>query len=139
MSCSCWPTPQLQQLGNLSHISDLCRSLQQHQILYPLSKARDRPESLWMLVRFVSTEPRRERQHLIFLKLKSNLFLEFPGGLAVKALALSLLWHGFNPGMLWLWTWPKIKSNLIFNRTTHDQNGVKIGGEICCVTSLRIS
>jgi len=36
-SCSCRPMPQLQQ----HHVCDLRRSLQQHWILNPLSKARD--------------------------------------------------------------------------------------------------
>ena len=35
---------------------------------------------------------------------------EFPGGLAVKDLALSLLWFGFNPwhgNFCMLWAWPE--------------------------------
>ena len=43
-SCSCWPTPQLQQC----------------QILNLLSKARHLPISFWILVEFITTEPQWE-------------------------------------------------------------------------------
>ena len=41
-SCSCQPTPQLTATKDPIHIRDLHCSLQQHQILNPLSEARDR-------------------------------------------------------------------------------------------------
>ena len=43
-----------------SHICDLHRSSWQYWVLDPLSKARDQPVSSWILVRFVSAEPRQE-------------------------------------------------------------------------------
>ena len=39
-----------------------------------------------------------------------SLSLEFPGGLAVKDTALSMLWHGFDPwprNFCMPWMWPK--------------------------------
>ena len=50
-SCSCWTTPQPQQLG----------------ILNPLSKARIEPASSCMLVGFITTEPQRELPQITFL------------------------------------------------------------------------
>jgi len=38
--------------------------------------------------------------------------IEFPGGVAVKDLELSLLWFGLDPWLgnfCMLWVWPKIK------------------------------
>ena len=49
-----------------SHICNLLHSLQQHQILNPMSKARFEPVSSRMLVRFVSTETRQELHTLQF-------------------------------------------------------------------------
>ena len=43
-----------------SHISDLHHSLRQQQILNPLSGARDRTASSWILVWFVTIEPQQE-------------------------------------------------------------------------------
>ena len=42
---------------DLSHVCDLHHSSRQHQILNPLSKARIKPASSWILVRFASAEP----------------------------------------------------------------------------------
>ena len=43
-----------------SHICNLHHSSWQHQILNPLSRARDRTASSWIPVGFVSAEPQRE-------------------------------------------------------------------------------
>ena len=52
---------------DLSHICDLHHSSQQRQILNPLREARD-PASSWILIGFVTTEPKRELQFgLVFL------------------------------------------------------------------------
>ena len=42
---------------DLSCVCDLHHSSQQHQILNPLSEARDQTTVSWFLVRLVSTEP----------------------------------------------------------------------------------
>ena len=42
---------------DLSHVCDLYHSSQQCQSLAHLSKARDRPASSWILVRFITAEP----------------------------------------------------------------------------------
>ena len=52
-SFSCQPTPQSQQ----------------RRILNPLSEARDRTVSSWILVRFVTAKPQRELQNLHFKKI----------------------------------------------------------------------
>ena len=49
-----------------SHFCDLHHSSRQRQILDPPSKARDEPASSWMLVRFISTEPRQELPLQVF-------------------------------------------------------------------------
>ena len=43
-----------------SHVCDLHPSSWQHWILNPLSEARGKPVSSWILVRFVSAEPQQE-------------------------------------------------------------------------------
>ena len=40
-SCSCQPAPQLTATWDLSCVCDLHQRSQQHQILHPLSEARD--------------------------------------------------------------------------------------------------
>ena len=61
-------------MQDLSYIYDLCHSLWQHQILNPLSKARDWTWILMTLcgflpiVRFLTTEPQGECQKSIFWK-----------------------------------------------------------------------
>ena len=50
---------------------NLCHSSWRHRILNPLSKARDRTLVSWILVRFVSTEPRRELPHWL-IPIKSS-------------------------------------------------------------------
>ena len=40
-------------MPDLSRVCDIHHSSQQHRILNPLSKARDQPESSWILVGFV--------------------------------------------------------------------------------------
>ena len=49
-------------LPDLSHVCDLCHSSQQHQILYPLSKARDQTHVLMdtSQVQFITSEPQWE-------------------------------------------------------------------------------
>ena len=56
---------------DLSRVYDLHHSSQQHRVLSPLSEARDRTASSWILVRFVSTKPQGELQvsYLISLSL----------------------------------------------------------------------
>ena len=50
-----------------SHVCNLQHSSQQHRILNPLSKARDRACVLmWILVRFVTPEPQWELQDKFF-------------------------------------------------------------------------
>ena len=44
-------------MRDLSHTRNRDHSSRQHQILNPLSKARDRPSSSWILVRFVTADP----------------------------------------------------------------------------------
>ena len=49
---------------NLSHVCNLHHSSRQRQVLNPLSKARDRTHNLVDPVRFVTTAPQQELQHL---------------------------------------------------------------------------
>ena len=58
-----------------SHVCNLHHSSRQHQILNPLSKARDKPASSWMLVRFISPEPQQYLQRDCF---ESAFFFFFP-------------------------------------------------------------
>ena len=54
-------------MPDLNCMCDLHHSSWQHQILKPLSKAGIEPTSSWMLIRFVSTESRRELPKQLFL------------------------------------------------------------------------
>ena len=95
-----------------SCICYLCRSLQQHWILNPLSEARPgiKPTFSWILVRFISTKPQREPYNLSFKNgklgvpavVQSLLSLcsagSIPGSVQwVKDLALPQMWPGFDP------------------------------------------
>ena len=51
-----------------SHVCDLNQSLQQCQILNPLSKAGIKPRSSWFLVGFITAEPQRELLSRIILQ-----------------------------------------------------------------------
>ena len=55
-----------------SHICNLYHSSRQHQILNPLSEARDKTRTSWFLVGFISTVPRRELLQPMFLDNKLN-------------------------------------------------------------------
>ena len=56
-------------MKDLSHVCDLHHRSWQHWILNPMSKARGQTASSWMLVRFVSAEPRWELLALKYLKI----------------------------------------------------------------------
>ena len=49
--------PTATAMPDPSHICNLHHSLQPRQILNSLSKAGDQPESSWILVGFITTEP----------------------------------------------------------------------------------
>ena len=55
---------------DLSCICNLCHSLWQHQILNPLSRARDR---ICILVGFVTSEPQGEFLKLVFYEVKESI------------------------------------------------------------------
>ena len=86
----------------------------QQGILNPLSEARGKPASSWILVGFVSTEPRWEPPLSRILSRGHSLVAQ-----RVKDLALLLqLWcrpqlrHGFHPwprNLYMPWMWPKKK------------------------------
>ena len=62
---------------DLSHVCDLHHSSWQHQILNPLSKARDCTESSWILVGFIITEPQQELPQPVFsIVMTIHCFLE---------------------------------------------------------------
>ena len=52
--------PTATAMPDPNHIGNLYHSSQQHQILNPLSEARDGTAPSWIPVRFVSAEPRRK-------------------------------------------------------------------------------
>ena len=54
-------------MGDLSLVCDLHHSSLQHQILHPLSEARDWTQSSWILVGLVTAEPKQELQVVLFL------------------------------------------------------------------------
>ena len=91
--------------SNAGHTCDPCHSLRQRQILHPLSQARNRTCIIMETTRGSQpAEPQQELLSNLFLiaqlKKKERDFYEFPGGLAVEDLALSLLW-------LWLDLWAR--------------------------------
>ena len=57
---------------DLSHICNLYHSSPQRMILNPLIKAGIKPTSSWILVRFISSEPKRQLQEFYFLMNKAN-------------------------------------------------------------------
>ena len=92
--------PQPQKCKDPSHVCDLYHRSWQHWILNPLSKSGIKPESSWILIGFVTTEPPQElHKDLEFNASKGRLCWDVNGTNSIIALVF------FRGTLPWYLSW----------------------------------
>ena len=120
-----------------SRICNLHHNTQQHRILNPLSKARIETVSSWILVRFVSAEPRQELLILLFCGYPCSLW-KFPSPESNPSHSRDPSRCSDNTGSLTICaTWELLKSNNseVLKLWVLPQKGIDYSGLLRCLTT----